>query len=42
MKLKEKYWHTEGKQNWVFGVKKDDKLSELDYNFIQKYRSEDM
>jgi RNA-directed DNA polymerase len=26
VKLKEKYWHKEGKQNWVFGVKKDDKL----------------
>lgn len=26
IKLKEKYWHTVGKRNWVFGVKKDDKV----------------
>ncbi len=26
MKLKDKYWHTLGKNNWVFGVKKDDKI----------------
>ena len=26
IKLKDKYWHTVGKKNWVFGVKKDDKV----------------
>lgn len=25
-KLKNKYWHTVGKRNWVFGVKKEDKI----------------
>ena len=25
-KLKDKYWHTLGKKNWVFSVKKDDKI----------------
>lgn len=26
MKLKNKYWHSEGKNNWIFGIKKDDKI----------------
>lgn len=26
-KLKEKYWHIEGKRNWVFGVKPKDKVT---------------
>lgn len=26
MKLKEKYWHVEGKQNWIFGVKNDSNI----------------
>jgi RNA-directed DNA polymerase len=26
VKLKNKYWHRIGKQNWVFGVKKDDEV----------------
>jgi RNA-directed DNA polymerase len=25
-KLSEKYWHTVGKRNWVFGIKKNDKV----------------
>ena len=26
IKLKEKYWHTVGKRNWVFGIKRDEEV----------------
>jgi hypothetical protein len=27
LKLKAKYWHTVGKSNWIFGIKKDYKVT---------------
>ena len=33
MQLKQKYWHSEGKRNWIFGIQKEGKLvSRLQYH----------
>jgi RNA-directed DNA polymerase len=36
MKLKEMYWHTVGKRNWVFGVKKDGELVKVQLQLHSK------